>query len=97
MSRFYVGQRVRIVRRESPFHGKEATIVGRIFARHRQFGIGYFYAVDVDGIGRIGRVSGLPVSYRGQDLQPLVPPHEACETEFKSSLDELLARQEVPA
>jgi hypothetical protein len=90
VSKFFVGQRVRIVGPTTSIpRGSTATIVCIELANHVRHGRGVYNDVDVDGYGRLSR-RGWQLAFRDEDLEPLVPPHEPCEAEFKASLDKLL-------
>lgn len=89
MAKFFVGQRVRIVGyTESVPVGSTATVIAIEFGNHEFYGIGTYNDVDVDGYGRIN-TRGLTLAYRDEDLEPLTPPHDPCESDFKESLDRL--------
>ena len=90
MARFYVGQRVRIVRSSAAQRvGCEATVLRYLYSNHIQHGWGEFVEVDVDGFGEVGE-AGYRLAYPETSLAPLAPPHEACDdAEFIASLDRL--------
>ena len=91
MSKLYVGQRVRIVRSAySNMVGKEAKIWKADYhPSHVQHGAGFYFYLDVVGIGRANG-NGRDIAYRGVDLEPILDQHQPCESEFKESLDKLL-------
>lgn len=97
MARFYVGQRVRIVALDymGGLHdfllGKSGKITGPSPSLRHD------WRVCVDGVGDVG-LGGFPLAFRSDQLEPILDTrHEACDDEFKRSLDELLERQGVGA
>lgn len=102
MARFYVGQRVRLAR---PFFAKNAGLTGivvELWSRELPDAAGGFLncSVDWDDGRKSIRELDWPCSGRATHtdrLEPLTPPHEACDADFKAELDELLARQRAPA
>lgn len=95
MAKFFVGQRVRIVRSSKKFMiGRQATIwKADHHDNHIQHGPGFYFYLDVDGLGR--KHNTTPIAYRAEDLEPLLGRHTPCESEFKESLDRLLERVEA--
>lgn len=94
MAKFYVGQRIRKVR------GSMALGAAGMFAGEPRFGFGAHFdghvILDTEEVGTSGEAKNYGDIISSQ-WEPLVPPHEACESEFKESLEELLARQAVEA
>lgn len=80
MARFYVGQRVRLVRTRAPFLGKEGTITGAgeceysTVAGGRQFG--FVYDITIDGIGAYLPGTTARLVAAPDQLEPLTPPKQ---------------------
>lgn len=91
MSRFFVGQRVRLVR---PFYPENMGATGVINAM--------FQETRVRG-GLVNCNVAFDVPVRGtdthtSDLEPILPEgHKPCEEQFKRDLDRLLEREGVSA
>ena len=87
MSKFKVGDRVRIVCQEKKTcYGKEATIWLVHLTHWEEFdrvGTGYF--VDIDGIGKSGE-ENVDYAYEEHELEPLVPPDELAWQKFREHL-----------
>ena len=80
MATFKVGQRVRVVGRESALYGKEATVTGSCFFKdtrpNRAIGVvgEYGYHLAVDGIGPRWPVSKKKIGLPARFLAPLTDP-----------------------
>lgn len=90
MSRFYVGQRVRIIgclNAKMKHHiGKEGVIAGASPCHNG------FWVVDSAATAS----NGLPCGWHHTRLEPILDPGlEACDKDFKCDLDKLLERQGV--
>ena len=88
MSRFYVGQWVRVARATRPeWQGHEGRIE-ELFPAIRGTG----WVVNC-------RLSGLPpfLGVHTDQLEPILDQHDPCEAEFKASLDEMLEREGIAA
>lgn len=79
MAKFYVGQRVRIVNVSSPRNGCEGRIVSYRESINQEHGLGMYWEVDVEGFGRFDPEDGLVYAYPSHNLEPITPPHEACD------------------
>ena len=85
---FRIGDRVRVNFIENPkTHGREATIIRYGFSNNRIHGLGYYFEVDIDGIGPFN-AHGDQYAYSASDLEPLSPP--------KSQISEILAMKDLP-
>ena len=82
MARFKIGDRVRIDCPLSDFHGKAATVIGRLemffWADWIVKKYGYeqnkpAFLVCVDGVGTTN-TSGVKIGFPAHELKPLVPP-----------------------
>lgn len=92
MSKFFVGQRVRVNCQLSRQHGTETTIRG--FCKYLDGGPG----IEVD-ILNSQKPPGRPFCvFESHELEPILDQkHEACDEDFKRDLDRLLERQGVVA
>lgn len=85
MSKFKVGDRVRIVCPKSIHCGWEGTVwdisYNVIFAHGGRANIGF--NVDVDGYGRYDHKSAYPICYEAHDLEPVVNPDELAWIAFR--------------
>jgi hypothetical protein len=91
MAKFFVGQRVRLVR---PVHQENLGLTGRIIDlfpnRHtRPRSDGLEYNCDVSW----GRQPSAGHACDTAQLEPILDRHEPCESEFKESLDALLTKE----
>lgn len=97
MSKFFVGQRVRIVRAKTAIEciGREGRIIGPLcVARNRKCGIWEGFPTEVDGIGHIDP-EGMSYVFRPEYLEPILPEGSApSEFTFQQLMDNL---QEVMA
>lgn len=88
MSKFKVGDRVRIVSTDSDARGREATVwkidPNSEWDEIRLRGT-VAYCVDVDGWGRHSR-SGKEIAFPEYELAPLVPPDELAWQKFREHL-----------
>lgn len=83
MSKFFVGQRVRIVGADTSMEciGREARVIGVLrVARNRKTGSWEGLPVEVDGIGHFNS-SGGPYVFRPEYLEP-IPPEGSAPSEF---------------
>lgn len=93
MSRFFVGQRVRIVRCGNPENnhlvGKEATVVGKREVTAYQLGYPLVgIEVRIDGLGEIRPYDGRRHAFRTSHLEPILPEgHKASEYSLSELLD----------
>jgi hypothetical protein len=94
MSRFFVGQRVRVVANSSPRHGCEARILGRSFSHHLRFGLGYYWDCNVDGWGERDS-DGLGFAYADDQLEPIQPSGAAPSSYSYTELMDRLKAGEV--
>ncbi len=80
MSKFFVGQRVRVVNFQmSPRNGCEARIYKASFHNsHKTLGAVFFYFCEVDGWGMIG-ANGASYAYAEYQLEPIIKLHEPAE------------------
>ena len=89
MSKFKVGDRVRIVCPEVPRHGCEGTIYQRgngMWSKEYGYLKGQIgWRVDVDGWGKRDS-NGAAFAYLDSQLEPIVNPDETAWTEFKRYL-----------
>lgn len=102
MAKFYVGQRVRLARPVYIENIGKTGVVVELWSRNRPAVDGGVLNCSVDWDAgekslREAQWPGSGAATHTDRLEPLVPPHEACDTEFKVTLDELLARQAVDA
>lgn len=91
MSRFFVGQRVRIVRviEAQEALGREGRIIGRIHWHE-------CWAVSVDGIGPY--YDGARYGFDDDQLEPILPSgHRAGDYSLSDLLDRCRAGEGVPA
>ena len=99
MSRFFVGQRVRIVCPISPRNGCEARVIGPLeLMSFPQRGIQMF-AHDVELLNGI-RISehGHQLAYPPHELEPILPSgHRAGDYSLSDLLDRCMAGEGVPA
>lgn len=87
MSRFFVGQRVRIVRTYggNRLLGTECRITGWVVGARAIDGTNY------DGWGLdVKNSNGFWCVAKEGDIEPILDQHQPCESEFKESLDKLL-------
>ena len=98
MARFYVGQRVKKARGEAI--GITGTVcAGKLTAENIELGCDFVLIPDQSGVTPSGHPfhQGHPAAAKAWMWEPLTPPHEACDADFKAELDELLARQPATA
>ena len=97
MSKFFVGQRVRIVGADTAIEciGREARVIGVLHVAHnRKIGFWEGLPVEVDGIGHFNS-RGWPYVLRPDYLEPILPEGSApSEFTFQQLMDSL---QEVSA
>lgn len=92
MSKFFVGQRVRIVRADTAIEciGREGRVIGvpRV-ARNRKIGYWEGVPTEVDGIGRIDH-HGRTYVFKTDYLEPILPEGSApSEFTFQQLMDNL--------
>jgi hypothetical protein len=90
MSKFFVGQRVRVVA-NSPRRGCEARIVGRSFSHHLRLGLGDYWDCNVDGWGERDS-DGIGFAYTDDQLEPILPSgHRSGDYSYTELMDRLKA------
>lgn len=97
MSKFFVGQRVRVIKADRALEcvGREARVVGDLrLASDRELGVWEGFPTEVDGIGHIGP-RGRKYVFPPEFLEPILPEGSApSEFTFQQLMDNL---QEVMA
>lgn len=83
MSRFFVGQRVRIVLGE--LSGVETKIIADVVS----FGLGPAWELGVPATWADGEPARVLKVNAGKYLIPILDQHQPCEADFKESLDRL--------
>lgn len=95
MSKFFVGQRVRVKYMRNPFwsylSGREATVTGiGPYPELEEYVLGGDYRIRIDGDTHNGDAQVI-----SSQLEPIIDLHQPCESEFKESLDKLLETTHV--
>ena len=93
MSKFKVGDRVRIIRKRNWLKGKEATVYRvdtwnlhdtSVIRKTAKLGDAA-YCLNVDGVGKLN-MKGHLIAFNYEDLEPLVPPDERAWQKFREHL-----------
>lgn len=100
MAKFFVGQRVRMARPVNPVNEGITGRIREIWTRPAMSRDGYVNcSVNWDNGGRdTSERAQCGTATNTDQLEPILDQkHEACEEDFKHSLDELLERQGITA